>query len=115
MVPAVDTDIVSYASIFVHDCILDITTMTNAHSWQSMASCMIDFFEGFIIIITHQVAADNGSAIANPGADTDYTVFNPGSIYDASFGDDGFLQCSATDLCRREHAGPGVDRFCIVE
>ena len=43
MMTAVDAYIITYAAIFVDNCILNITPGTDAHIWYSMAMRMIDF------------------------------------------------------------------------
>src|SRR2546423_3904062 len=115
MISSVDPHIIAYPAIFVHDRIFDITTMTNAYSWQSMASCMINLIQRFEIIVTHQVTANDGGAISNSCADTNYTMLNPGCIDDAAFRDNGLFQCSPADLCGRQHAGAGVNGFGIIK
>src|SRR2546421_11020018 len=115
MISSVDPHIIAYPAVFVHDCIFDITTVTNAYCWQSMASCMINLIQRFEIIVTHQVTAYDGGAISNSCADTNYTMLNPGCIDDAAFRDNGLFQCSLADLCGRQHADAELNGVGIIK
>src|SRR5262245_32397541 len=115
MMAAIDADIVSDTTVFVYDGIADIAAMTDADSRQSMRAGLFNFFDGFIEIYTHKIAADDGGAGADAGAYTDDAVFDARCIDDTAFGDDGLFEGGAADFSGRQHTGPGIDGFFVVE
>src|SRR5450432_3449523 len=112
---AIDSDVIPDAAVFVYDTIADITAVPDSDGGQSMFLVVPDFFDGFIIIDPHQVAADDGCSNSYPRADSDYTAFYTRCINDATFCNDRFFQRRAADLCRWQHACARIYRVVVVE
>src|SRR5690606_19047588 len=75
----------------------------------------LDLIQRLVIVVTHDIAAHDRGSVAYARPDTGEAVFHPGSIDDAAFRNDRFLQRGAADLGRRQHPGAGINSPVVVE
>src|SRR5436190_23504864 len=112
---AVDANIISYAAILINDSILDIAPVAYPQQWNTLLISRTDICKGFIIVISHQVTADNSGTMSYSGTDATNALIHPRCIDDRTFGDDCFFQRGAAYFSWGQHTGTGIDGLVIVK
>src|ERR1700733_13425080 len=97
----IDPDIVSDTAVLVYNTITYVTAVSDSDGGQAVFLIVPDFFDGFIVINTHQITAYDGSTDTDSCANADHTALYTGRIDNTSFSYDCFFQRGATYFCRR--------------
>src|SRR5688572_16762723 len=112
---AVYPHIIAYPAVFVYQCILDVTAMTDTEVRESMFPGVRDLADSFIIIITHHIAVHYRGTITDAASHANHAVLNTRGVDDTAVGNNRFLKCCSAYFRRRQHTRSREYCFLVIK